>query len=343
MAWADHARGIAIALVVLGHTLSGLKGSRVLVWSAVPAGIYDTIYSFHMPLFFVVSGMFLGRSRARTGFFAQKAQTLLYPYVVWSALHGLVGSALGGFMNEPVTLASAVAGLLVAPVAQFWFLPTLFVLSALAGLASRWRIGDGALLMLALAAWALGAWPEVFSALGVIPRAVARFGLYFATGLLLGERSPQRAVPRAALVPGAAALLVVAVQLRAWHEDPLWSIVPAVCGIVAVIAIGTVLGDGCRPLQRLGRWSLAIYLGHVMAGAGTRVGLLRLGVIAPAVHVGLGMLVGVGAPAVLGWARDRGWLGFLFVPQGIGWTSRSTGFSSAAPYSKAPASGALPE
>ena len=47
--WVDVAKGIAILLVVLGHTLS---------WSDANEKIYrDIIYSFHMPLFFILSAV----------------------------------------------------------------------------------------------------------------------------------------------------------------------------------------------------------------------------------------------------------------------------------------------
>lgn len=42
-AWIDCARGIAILLVIVGHTVSGV--------------LSGAIYSFHMPLFFIFSGI----------------------------------------------------------------------------------------------------------------------------------------------------------------------------------------------------------------------------------------------------------------------------------------------
>ena len=42
--WVDVAKGIAIILMVLGHT-------------AIPDSLSRFIYSFHMPLFFIASGM----------------------------------------------------------------------------------------------------------------------------------------------------------------------------------------------------------------------------------------------------------------------------------------------
>lgn len=45
----DIAKGILIVLVVVGH-----------VWQSGP--VFDTIYAFHMPGFFIIGGMLLGVS-----------------------------------------------------------------------------------------------------------------------------------------------------------------------------------------------------------------------------------------------------------------------------------------
>lgn len=44
ISWIDVTKGIAIYLVILGHSLIGLK-------------VNDYIFAFHMPLFFIASGL----------------------------------------------------------------------------------------------------------------------------------------------------------------------------------------------------------------------------------------------------------------------------------------------
>lgn len=52
--WIDCARGIAILLVIVGHTVSGV--------------LSGAIYSFHMPLFFIFSGITLKLSSTMISF-----------------------------------------------------------------------------------------------------------------------------------------------------------------------------------------------------------------------------------------------------------------------------------
>jgi len=47
----DKARGILISLMVIGH-----------VWQS--GFVFDTIYAFHMPAFFVISGILMGHTRS---------------------------------------------------------------------------------------------------------------------------------------------------------------------------------------------------------------------------------------------------------------------------------------
>lgn len=99
-AWVDYAKGIGIVLVVHGHVLRGMNdaglGSSSLLERA------DTlIYGFHMPLFFLLAGLFVGKWAERdfTTALKQKAYTILWPYLAWSLLQGSVSIVLSKATN----------------------------------------------------------------------------------------------------------------------------------------------------------------------------------------------------------------------------------------------------
>lgn len=60
--WLDYAKGIGIFLVVLGHTLRAMVNSEILESSITVNSIDRWIYAFHMPLFFLISGLLIERS-----------------------------------------------------------------------------------------------------------------------------------------------------------------------------------------------------------------------------------------------------------------------------------------
>nr|MDH3175794.1 acyltransferase family protein [Bacillus pumilus] len=72
--WVDAAKGIGILLVVMAHV-------------PIPDSLKQFIYSFHMPLFFLLSGMmFRSSSLPALSFIQKKAKSLLLPYLYFSII-----------------------------------------------------------------------------------------------------------------------------------------------------------------------------------------------------------------------------------------------------------------
>lgn len=136
LAWIDSSRGLAIALVVLGHVISNSTSARVLTgktWQFV----YDFIYAFHMPLFFFLSGYLQkfdfseGMRHSCRRWFA-KFLGLAIPYVVFSTLYVMskVVFSHTDAVLHPVTAASLL-GMAIRPISEYWFLYALLVLECL--------------------------------------------------------------------------------------------------------------------------------------------------------------------------------------------------------------------
>lgn len=91
--WADILKGIAILFVLLGHT------------PGTPVALKNLIYSFHMPLFFVLSG-FLARpesfDRAFGAFLRGNVRRLVVPYFLFSVVSYPIWVASVAFGKEGV-------------------------------------------------------------------------------------------------------------------------------------------------------------------------------------------------------------------------------------------------
>lgn len=128
----DTAKAIGIALVVIGHT------------PGIPVTAAELIYSFHMPLFFFISGYLLPPARQSLPLaqsWGKSARSLLVPYlffflislVYWLATRGL-GDRAAKFAG--VGVGDAFAGLFSGLSAELfvnpalWFFPCLFVCAA---------------------------------------------------------------------------------------------------------------------------------------------------------------------------------------------------------------------
>lgn len=136
-AWVDYARGICIILVCYRHTYEGLTNAAVLQAEHYPLLKYLNVFffSFRMPLFFIVSGIFIGMSLQRKGvaaYIKDRFRFIFYPFLVWGVIQITLQLLFKNYVNaerEPMDYLY----LLIAPrkIEQFWYLNALFNVGAL--------------------------------------------------------------------------------------------------------------------------------------------------------------------------------------------------------------------
>lgn len=127
--WVDYAKGIAIILVAYRHVLIGINRSGLEV-HAYLMNANEIFYSFRMPLFFILSGVFIGKSLARRSlkdFIITKWKILLYPYLLWCVIQITLQIIFSQYTNAQRSAISYLY-ILTAPDAidQMWYLSALF-------------------------------------------------------------------------------------------------------------------------------------------------------------------------------------------------------------------------
>ncbi len=326
--WLDAAKGLAILLVVWGHVLRGVHTAGI----DVPEGIFNfadaAVYSFHIPLFFFVSGLLAGGAASRRGLAALpgKACSILLPYAVWSAVFVCANLVLGGSANDPLRLADLLA-IPWRPVSIYWFLWVLFACHCLT--AALLPLGRAGTVMVSAALCAI-----FFTFAPPYPLgALCLFQLFFMAGLLLAPYLETLSVPRgraltvatvllgAAGVAGVAALLTQGATgyLETGRNYSPWFLLAPIPGLALAWGLSR-LCENTRPgalLELLGRRSLAIYVAHVLFTAGARIVLkkvLHCDALAP--HLVAGTLLGVAGPLALQALLTRLGLGILYGERG---------------------------
>lgn len=119
MAYWDNAKWVAIALVVVGHTVQPLVTTN----DAAQAP-YLLIYAFHMPLFGVVSGYFTTDS-PEPRHYAKVVTDLVVPYLVFELIWSCIRSIVDGQLSFDPTTASWTLWFLLALAAFRLLLPML--------------------------------------------------------------------------------------------------------------------------------------------------------------------------------------------------------------------------
>ena len=95
----DVAKGIGIILVVLGHNW---------IVQHEDGELGQIIYSFHMPLFILISGIYLKETAFFGEFCLHKARSLLKPYLSTVAIMGVL-LVIGGYLQRGILLQPCMA------------------------------------------------------------------------------------------------------------------------------------------------------------------------------------------------------------------------------------------
>lgn len=302
LGWVDVAKGVGILLVVYGHVARGMHAAGVGLPESLFAVLDKIIYGFHMPLFFVLSGLFFRLSYSKLGakgLLASKFDTIFYPYLLWSLIQGFLEIMGGGFKNT-VTHPADVVSVLWNPRAQFWFLYSLAISFALAVVFFVLeRSGRGYLFgFLSIVCFFM---PNT----GV--RLVDLTGahlIYFYLGSQLGiDRFSGCKVDTFwallfVAIAAASHFVAVRVDFGLIEVERFWDFVVACASIAAVVCVSKVLPRRASVvLSALGRNSMPVYLMHIIFSGGVRIVLDRfLGVSDPILHLVFGVFFGVAGP-----------------------------------------------
>lgn len=322
--WVDYAKGIGIILVVYAHLLSSAFNAGI----AIPHKFFllsdSAVYSFHMPLFFFLSGLFVSESYEKRGmwpFCKNKIILLAYPYLVWSLLQGTVELFFSSQSHRGMSLDDIIT-IPYIPLAQFWFLYALLLMYIIFAVLSK--SGRSAPILLAVTASILLFVPiptEVIALLGF-----STGFIFFVFGFLITRYI---ASWNSKIIPIPLTLIIFFVLILSIYvvftylveptrltngTHPFYFLYLATLGILFCIGLAQYLSVKkiCMFLKVLGRYSIQIYLVHMLAGVAIRVILLSLFFIEnPLLHMVLGVLGGLIVPIAL--YKISLWLNFPYL------------------------------
>lgn len=144
------ARGIGILLVVLGHSFPSWEGG---IKNEFFLYLFRFIYSFHMPLFFFLSGfvsyklLVLKSSKEKINGIKSKLKRLIIPYLVISIPSLILKYMFADFAYRKFNFNNSILNIILGenPNGGLWFLYTLFTVSIIAIIFNKvnlkWLIG----------------------------------------------------------------------------------------------------------------------------------------------------------------------------------------------------------
>ena len=109
----DYTKEFAIILVVIGHIIDSCT-------------LKTYIYSFHMPIFFIVSGILLNYKNIDNYSILNKLKKLIVPYIIFSVIYTIANQVANGISLHNIKW-DIINILCLKGVGPLWFLPCLFL------------------------------------------------------------------------------------------------------------------------------------------------------------------------------------------------------------------------
>ena len=318
LVWIDYAKGIGIFLVVLGHVIRGLQNSSILEKSGWSSFLDHWIYSFHMPLFFFLSGIFVLKSLQRpfTKYILDKCYTLIYPYLIWSLLQSSIHINMSKYTNHIIGVGDIIS-IFYKPIMQYWFLYVLFVIFLIFGILYKLKLSVRSIFLLSIVIYLIpkimpiGSW--------VVLSQTSTYMIYFSFGAILSnwiikliEKIGQPFLFMGSLL--GLTILTVCVTNNLHRFDLILPFC-AMLGTLTVIFISGILNKINRfsLLSYFGKYSLEIFVAHTIASSGFRIIFQNaFNIINPVFHLLGGVVAGIIFPLLLIQLLNRFDIHFLF-------------------------------
>ncbi len=267
--WINIARGIGMILVVIGHAADD-TWIRSASNNELAKYAIDFIYSFHMPLFFFISGfcstkiLKLTKMSDRGNYLLSRFKRLMIPYLFVGILYIPLKLLFSGEVTAKVDWGTLFLGFLNGnnPNGQLWTLYALFLLAVLFTLLNV--LGKRGMIVIALALTIVSVFYDFKTS--IIQRSTYQCFFYMA-GILFnefwikhGEKIFNRKKSIVITIGMFALLFGLNIVKNVSGYDPI-KFFTAVAGILCVCFLAVAVQDRkCRILNLIGKYSMDIYI-----------------------------------------------------------------------------------
>ena len=313
-AWADNVKAIACILVVMGHFLQSMSRSNVIADNQIYGLFIKTIYYFHVPSFFLISGFFhqtnqeYNTTSEHSKYLLKKLVNLAVPYLVFSSITYILKIIFDDVVNTNNN-RNLLYNLLVDPISPFWFLYSLFLCYLFIPIIRQTKkmyLLIAVMLILKFAS---------FNSIVQLPVPLSLFmssGIYFVLGMALSESMITRIAKSKKVF---ITFLFVPVSIISFYypTNEIFEFFISILGIFLVLTVSTKFYYS--GFANFSKYFMYIYLLHTIFSAGLRTILFKIGIFSFPMHILMGVIGGIMIPILIAKLSDHCIpLKFLFLP-----------------------------
>lgn len=304
--WVDTVKVFACILVVLGHFFQSMVKSDILPYTNYYSLFNQTIYYFHVPLFFICSGYLFQKFTSVRAFgewknnFLRKFISLVIPYLVFSIATYIMKTVFSDSVNKEG--GGFIDTLLLNPTSPYWYLYALIFVFLISITVSR-----------KAEAWGLLVVALIMKVISFIPghsiyaiKTLLENEIWFAFGILICYFDIPVRLKRIKVFWGVlASVLFVAVSVGVyiyadWSNELAFIMGIFGCVSVLLVAFKTEKSDFLNKIiSLLSKYTFPVFLMHTIFAAGFRSVLLKIGISNSVIHIALGLIISFVGPVIV--------------------------------------------
>lgn len=315
--WIDCLKGFCIILIVLGHVIRGFISAGM--FKEIPLNYIDyTIYSFHMPLMFFISGILYGKTRKEKlknwkAFILNKMVKLYIPYLIFAYIMFIFKAIFASSINSGVSMNNIIT-IPFIPFDIYWFLMALLLIFVVYSFMDYKNVNKKIITSIGFISLIISFYIPSNYYIKLLFEYIG-LGFYFYIGSYLTNKD----ISKKWIIP----LLIgyIILNIVNYYFDLQICIIEIALAL-SMIMILVIFAQNCkhnsRLLNKIGKQSMVIYLLHTFFTSFTRIVLIKIDVTNFVIQLFLGVAMGICMPLLVYYLINKfkflNWCKFAFYP-----------------------------
>lgn len=311
--YVDKIKALACVLVVLGHFVMSMNESNILPYNDLTAWFVDTIYTFHVQLFFLCSGLLYvlsvkHKNNYRYGpFVLKKLIALGIPYLTFTTATVLLKKIASGMVNTES--GGLLYTLFIEPTAPYWYLYVLFFLFLIIPPFTSKKAVSAALIISII--FKVIMVTDILSGINLpyFVTGIMNNSIWFVLGMAIIDFDIKPS--KKYLICGSIGFIVFLVLSIIRYRSSLLDNIAFsfVLGLIAVVSIYLIFANTSLQTDALTKflikYNLPIFLMHTIFAAGARILLMKLGITSWYIHIPVGIIITFVGPAIAAFVMEK--------------------------------------
>ena len=320
--WIDSVKILACVLVVLGHFFQSMAEAGVIQKGYIYGWFIQTIYFFHVPLFFICSGYLyqkltiVNSMKTWTKNILKKVLALGVPYFFFSTVTWLLKNLFSNTVNHMAD-HGLMDSLLFCPLSPYWYLYALFFLFLMTPTLKTDRMAVICIIFSIIMKIIKG---PIGDRVDYIPQFISYIlgqEVWFVFGMSISYFNLNKIMAKRQKWGAGIGIIFILLSIFIYATNFMFNGLDFLMGFLACVAVLMILMSVKKTgfVSRFSQYTLPVYVMHTICAAALRSIFFAAGVHNLAIHIVFGIGISFFGPIIAAEIMKRIWkLDFLLYP-----------------------------